>query len=167
MLCQRYLPRLRRWASGRLPQEVRRLVDTDDVVQEVLYRSVERIEEFENRWEGAFQAYLRQAILNRIRREIRTARRKPVHAEVDEALPDRASSPLEDTVGVEALDRYERGLARLRVSDRELVIARVEMDCSYREIALFLDKPSVDAARVAVGRALVRLAEAMRDEGAE
>ena len=35
------------------------------------------------------------------------------------------------------------------------------MDYSYEELAVMLGKPSPDAARVAVSRALVRLAEAM------
>jgi DNA-directed RNA polymerase specialized sigma24 family protein len=42
------------------------------------------------------------------------------------------------------------------------VIARIEMGCSYPEIADALGKPSADAARKATARALVRLAEEMR-----
>ena len=44
---------------------------------------------------------------------------------------------------------------------REAVIARVEMGLGYAEIARHLDKPSADAARMAVSRALVRLAREM------
>jgi RNA polymerase sigma-70 factor (ECF subfamily) len=32
-LYDRYLPRLRRWAKGRIPRKARGLVDTDDVVE--------------------------------------------------------------------------------------------------------------------------------------
>jgi DNA-directed RNA polymerase specialized sigma24 family protein len=36
------------------------------------------------------------------------------------------------------------------------------MGCSYAEVAELMGKPSVDAARMAVSRALVKLAEEMR-----
>ena len=35
-LTARYLPRLRRWASGRLPRWARDLADTEDLVQETV-----------------------------------------------------------------------------------------------------------------------------------
>jgi DNA-directed RNA polymerase specialized sigma24 family protein len=40
LLAARYLVRLRRWASGRLPHQARDLVDTADVVQECLVRAL-------------------------------------------------------------------------------------------------------------------------------
>ena len=52
-------------------------------------------------------------------------------------------------------------LGRLRPEDREAIVARVEMDFSYEEVAQALGKPSAGAARVAISRALVRLAEEM------
>src|SRR5690349_24879010 len=76
-LFARYLPSLRRWASGRLPRWTRDLMDTDDLVQETVVRAVKRIDRFESRHEGALQAYLRQAVVNRIRDEVRRARRSP------------------------------------------------------------------------------------------
>ena len=42
------------------------------------------------------------------------------------------------------------------------MIARIELGCSYAEVAELMDKPSADAARMTVSRALVRLAEEMR-----
>src|SRR6476620_10404692 len=76
-LFARYLPPLRRWASGRLPRWTRDLMDTDDLVQETVFRAVKRIDRFESRHEGALQAYLRQAIVNRIRDELRRNKRAP------------------------------------------------------------------------------------------
>ena len=38
-LCTRYLPRLTRWAHGRLPAGARGAIDTHDVVQETLAQS--------------------------------------------------------------------------------------------------------------------------------
>jgi RNA polymerase sigma-70 factor (ECF subfamily) len=67
-------------------------------------------------------------------------------------------------VGAEALARYERALARLDEDDRALVLARVEMDLDYAAVAVSCGKPSPDAARMAVTRALVRLAKEMNGD---
>ena len=61
----------------------------------------------------------------------------------------------------EAVERYEAALARLRAEEREAIVARIEMGGSYQEVAQALGKPSADAARMAVSRALLRLAEEM------
>ena len=157
----RHLPALRRWASGRLPRWTRDLMDTDDLVQETVVRAVTRIESFEPRHEGALQAYLRQAIVNRIRDEVRRSVRAPASTPLDDNEADRAASPLDEAIGREAVDRYEAALARLRPEEREAIVVRVEMDGSYQEVAQALGKPSADAARMAVSRALLRLAEEM------
>jgi DNA-directed RNA polymerase specialized sigma24 family protein len=47
----------------------------------------------------------------------------------------------------------------LKPEDRELIVARVEMEYTYEELAQVLGKPSPEAARKAAQRALVRLAE--------
>jgi RNA polymerase sigma factor (sigma-70 family) len=160
-LFARHLPALRRWASGRLPRWTRDLMDTDDLVQETVFRAIKRIESFVPRHEGALQAYLRQAILNRIRDEVRRTVRSPIATELDENQSDRAASPLDEAIGREAVERYETALACLRPEEREAIVARAEMDCSYQEVAQALGKPSADAARMAVTRALLRLAEEM------
>lgn len=160
-LCARFLPSLRRWASGRLPRGARVLMDTDDLVQETVVRAVKRLGSFEPRHEGALQAYLRQAVMNRIRDEIRRARRSPDSTGLDERHADAAASPLDIAIGQEAVERYEAALSRLRPEEREAIVARIEMDGSYQDVAVALGKPSADAARMAVSRALLRLAQEM------
>jgi len=160
-LFARFLPSLRRWASGRLPRWTRDLMDTDDLVQETVMRAINRIDRFESRHEGALQAYLRQAIVNRIRDEIRRGKRSPAETPLDDNAADRGASPLELAIGVEALARYEAALARLRPEEREAIVARIEMDGTYQDVARAIGKPSPDAARMAVSRALLRLAEEM------
>ena len=90
-LFARYLPPLRRWASGRLPRWARDLADTPDLVQDTLFHVFRKVETFEHRGEGAFQAYLRQALMNRIRNELRNSRWRPERAALDESLPDPGS----------------------------------------------------------------------------
>jgi len=161
-LFARYLPALRRWASGRLPRWARDISDTHDLVQETLLQTFKRVEAFEARGPGAFQAYLRQAVLNRIRNELRRHQRKPVIAELDSNHMAGTPSPLEAALGREAAERYEEALTELRTEDRELLIARLEMGYDYDELAETFDRPTADAARKAVQRAMVRLVEAMR-----
>jgi RNA polymerase sigma-70 factor (ECF subfamily) len=158
----RYLPRLSRWASGRLPQWARDLSDTDDLVQDTLIRSVANLEHFEARGEGALQAYLRGAVMNRIRDEIRRKRRTPARGPLDSTITAQGKSPLEAAIGAETLAKYDSALDRLDSETREAVIARIEMGCSYAEIAELMGKPSADAARMTVSRALIKLAEEMR-----
>lgn len=161
-LIARYLPRLRRWASGRLPVWARDLADTTDLVQETVVRTFNRLEQFEPRGEAALQGYLREALMNRIRDELRKAKRRPAVEPVDTGVLDQAASPLEHLIGSEAVERYEAALARLKPSDRDAVIARVEMGLNNQELAVALGKPSPNAARMAAERALLRLAEEMR-----
>lgn len=160
-LCARYLPRLQRWAHGRLPPWARGALDTHDLVQDIFIRVLQRIGEFEPRHEGAFHAYLRQALLNRVRDEVRHAHLRSPAEPLDTARPSSDPSPLEEAIGQEALERYEAALGRLRPADQGAIILRIELGYPYAEVAAALDKPSAAAAHMAVSRALVRLAEEM------
>ena len=86
---------------------------------------------------------------------------RPGRDSLDDGTRDAGASPLEEAIGSQALQRYEAALGRLGEGDRELILARVEMGMSYAEVAASTDRPSADAARMAVGRALLRLAEEM------
>jgi RNA polymerase sigma-70 factor (ECF subfamily) len=66
-LFARYLPRLHRWAHGRVPTWARDGADTADFVQETVLHTLRRLDAFEPQREGALMAYLRRALLNRIR----------------------------------------------------------------------------------------------------
>lgn len=165
-LIRRYLPALRSWASGRLPRDARNLLDTDDLVQDTLVRSVQGIARFEHRREGALLSYLRQAVVNRVRDEVRRLARHPGRSELDDDLPAAGPTPLEDAIGREGMARYEDALAALGDAEREGVIARLEMGWSYAEVARAVGSPSANAARMMVSRALLRVAERMTDDDA-
>jgi RNA polymerase sigma-70 factor, ECF subfamily len=162
-LLERYLPRLRRWATGRLPAYARDLGDTNDLIQEAAIGTFRNFPRFQQRGEGGLHAYLRTAVVNRIHDEVRRAGRRPPLDEISTALPTAQTSPLEHAIGQEALGRYERALAQLGEVEREAVIARIELGFSYEEIATLVGKPSPDAARVAISRALDKLARLMSE----
>jgi RNA polymerase sigma factor (sigma-70 family) len=160
-LFARHLKPLQRWASGRLPKWARDLADTDDLVQDTLLQTFKRMDDFQPRRVGALQAYLREAVLNRLRNELRRKGRQPHAVELDGLeLADR-HSPLEEAIGREGVEAYERALQRLKPEEREAIIARLEMGCSYEELADALGKPTPEAARKAAERALLRLVEEM------
>jgi len=161
-LLARYLPRLQRWASGRLPSGVRTMLDTGDLVQDAVMNALRHLDTIEVRTEGALQVYLRRAVSNRIIDLYRRAGRRPAREEIPADAAASGPSPLEAAIGAQALESYDRALSRLNEDDRQGIVLRVELGLDFEEIAGQLGKPSRDAARMAVARAIARLAEEMR-----
>lgn len=161
-LIRRYWPRLERWACGRLPPGARDLYDTGDLVQETMLAALRRLEDFVPEHDGALLAYLRTAVLNRIRSLARRSQRPSDKIDLDSRIADLGHSPLEHAIGRDAVERYERALARLRPEDRDAIYTKIELDLPYEQIADALGKPTVTAARMTVSRALVRLAREMQ-----
>jgi RNA polymerase sigma factor (sigma-70 family) len=162
LLVARCLPALRRWSHGRLPSFARGAHDTADIVQDAVSRALAHLGDFESRHQGALQAYLRQAVMNRIRDVIRYQKRRPGQTDPSESLLADETSALDRLIGAEDIERYEAALLRLRPQDREAIVGRLELQYSYAELALILDKPTANAARVAVMRAIVRLVDEIR-----
>lgn len=165
VLAARLLPRLKRWAAGRLPAWARDLAETQDLVQETITSVLAHLREFEPRHEAALTVYLREALANRIRNEMRRAMRHPPAdgLEVARHQPSVYPSPLERAVTREAVDRYDATLKTLSPEDREAIVGRLELHYSYQELAHAWGVSSADTARKRVERALKRLAMAMRD----
>ncbi len=130
-------------------------------MQITLIRVLGKLDGFEAQHPGAFLAYLRRTLLNNLRNEIRHEASRPRGAAPDEALCAPGPSPLEQTIGVRAMEAYEAALERLTDDQREAVVLRLELGCKHEEIAQLLGKASANAARMLVTRGLVRLAELM------
>jgi RNA polymerase sigma-70 factor (ECF subfamily) len=156
-LLERCLPPVKRWAHGRLPAHARGALDTGDLVQEAAIHVLRRLDKFEPRHVGAMQAYLRTSVVNRIRDEIRRVGRRPESVEMTTEPTSDATSPLEVAIRGEAYERYRSALTKMRPRDREMVVARVEMQWSVDQIAQRFMMTSLDAARVAISRSLKRL----------
>lgn len=162
-LAARFLPILRRLAHGRLPRLAQGPIDTDDLVQNTLVRAFNRLEGFEPRREGAFMAYLRQILMNLLRDEGRRVARSPGLEALGEDVADGRHTPLEEAIGNDVLQTYERGLARLPEDQREAVVLRIELGLPYQQVADAIGSLSANAARMTVVRALSRLAEHMKE----
>ena len=161
-LFARWLPWLRQRARGRLPHWARGVVDTSDLVQEVLLRTLRRLTGFESTSSAAFREYLLRAVEHRIRDEMRrVVRRRPQHDLDGEELRATGPSPLQEAIDGEAWERYLRALGRLTERERRLIVGRAELGYSFRQLALVDQRASAEAARKALGRALVRLSQEM------
>jgi len=161
ILIERALPPLRRWSRGRLPGYARAGEDTEDVVQDAILGTFKRVKRFEHRTVGGLQAYLREAVVNRIRDLIRGSRRRGLKVPTGEDLRDTLPSPLERAIMRERLDEFLEALQRLRPVDRQVIVWRVELGYSVDEIAQRLGK-SKAASAMAVSRALARLGTEMQ-----
>lgn len=162
LLVERCLPPLRRWAHGRLPQFARDRLDTGDLVQEAVRRVLGKLDRFDARHVGALQAYLRQAVRNQICDEIRRVRRRSVPVELTDTFEDEQPSALEVLIARENVELYEAAMKRLASTDRELIVARFEMGHDFEAIAVATGKPTAAAARMAVARAIGKLADELR-----
>lgn len=153
------LPRLRRWARGRLPRWVRRAADTSDLLQDVVLGTLARLDVFQSRSRLALAAYLRAAVRNRIADEHRRAGRW-VCCEVADTLPSSERTPFDQAVDAETRRRYLAALKQLGRRDRNLIVAHLELDYTHAQLACMIGR-SPNAARMALTRAMARLARRM------
>ena len=124
--------------------------------------ALKHLDSFDCRGDGALQAYLRQGVVNRIRNEIRKRSFRGASESLDSGVADDGTSPLEAAIASQTFARYDAALGRLKPLERDAVIARLEFQMSYEEIAAAIDSPTANAARMTVVRALTRLAAEMR-----
>ena len=160
-LVARYLPVLKRLAHNRLPPQARDLAATEDLVQLTVIKVLDRLDTFTPEGPGALLAYLRTALMNTLRDELRRCKRLPqrVDAEILDGRPASAPTPIEQVLSEQALAAYESALATLKPVDRDLVSLRIEFGLDYAEIASLSGLRTANAARMRVSRALLQLAE--------
>ena len=164
-LFERYRPWLRRWSRGRLPRRARGAVDTSDLVQETLQRTLTHLTSFKSTQARALRVYLRRAVDNRIRDEMRRATfRQGVILPEGSVRGSHAAVQHRQLVDDETWRRYLDAVKRLPDRDRRLVVARTELGYNSAQLA-FLERLSSPAvARVTLRRAMLRLSGLMSDE---
>ena len=155
-LVARHWPRLQRWAHRRLPGWARAEADTPDLVQDAFLGAWRNLSAFEPRSRHALASYLRAAVRNRICDEHRRiARRAPGPLPHEISAPESVS-PLDRLLALEKERRYRIALAKLSDSDRELIVAHVELGYSHAQLGHMTGR-SANAARMALQRAIERL----------
>jgi RNA polymerase sigma factor (sigma-70 family) len=162
-LVARHLPALRRWAHGRLPRWARSAADTTDLIHDTLVGTFRRLERLEPRGQDALSAYLREAVRNRIRDEHRRVARRGVPQPLETSLTDPRPSPLDRTMSRDLEARYRAALSRLTPGERDLVVGHIELAYNHAQLGHMTGR-SPHAARMALRRAIARLAILMREQ---
>ena len=163
-LFARYSTRLRRWAHGRLPGYARSYGDTNDLVQDTMIQVFKSLDAFEPRHAGAFLAFVRQTLRNKLIDRLRAAKSRGVSEPIDDRHASTLPSPHEQAVATRLLESYEHGLEQLKPAYQEAIFVRVELGLSWTEVMDILHKSSTAAAQMTVHRALVALAREMGHE---
>lgn len=161
-LVARCLPDLHKWAHRRLPAWVRSAADTNDVVQDAVLGTLARLDAFQPHGRRALASYLRAAVRNRIADEHRRSARWAGSSDGLESLPSEDASPLQRAIGEETERRYREALGTLPMRDQQLIVAHFELDYSHAQLGCMIGR-SPHAARMALTRAVARLAARMRD----
>lgn len=171
----RYAPRVLAAVRLRLGAELRKKVESWDVLQEVMLESLKQVEQFDPRNEGALLNWLGQIALNRIRdaHAFHHAQRRDMQREqplrkmgLEEEThrvfpPADGPSPSELLILGENIEQLERALDRLSPEERELIIARKIEEQSFVDLGQHFGL-STDAVRMRFNRALAKLVEEFR-----
>jgi RNA polymerase sigma-70 factor (ECF subfamily) len=148
------LPGVRRYLVGRVPGGL----DVEDIAQEACLRVLSRLGTLQFRTGEEVAAYFRRAAWNLVLdHHRRTARRPVIHALADEVAGGQPS-PLDRLLLLERRGRISARLARLRPEMRRAILLRAPGACDQR-LAVLLRRPSAGAARVAITRALAKVAD--------
>lgn len=126
----RYREALTRLARGRLCGDVRRRLDTEDIVQSTFIAAHESLEGFEHRGPGSFHAWLRQILTNRLMQrqrdhlcDQRDARR---HADADALFAEHDSGAVTPDEALQAAEEqllFAEALTELPERAQEVLIA--------------------------------------------
>jgi RNA polymerase sigma-70 factor, ECF subfamily len=176
-LLARHRDGLRSFVEMRLDPRVAARVDPSDVVQEAQMEVVRRLDDFLKRRPMPFRLWVRKTAYERLRdlhkHHVKRAKRS-VRREV--ALPERSSlllvrpllggrsTPSQRLEAQELAERVARVVAELSQADREILLMRHAEGMPFDEIACLLDVEPA-AARKRFGRALIRLQQALSDQG--
>jgi RNA polymerase sigma-70 factor, ECF subfamily len=174
-LCRRYQARVLAAVRMRLGAELRRRVESWDIVQDVMIDALRRLNSFEYRTEGAFLHLLNRVVENKIRDEAdkqHAARRTPDREIfLDGSRSPGGVSPLENLKDSatptpskvmslhEDLALLEQAMDRLAAESeeyRDLIVAVKIEGLMYTEIGAQLGI-SADAARMKLQRAMAAL----------
>jgi RNA polymerase sigma-70 factor (ECF subfamily) len=176
-LLTRYRPEMRAFVEVHLSPRLAARVDPSDVVQEAQMEVVRRMDDFLQRRPMPFHLWMRKTAYQRLldlHKHHLKRRRRSVDREV--AWPDRSSlllarpllaggpSPSQRLEAEDLARRVAQAVARLAEPDREILLMRHGEQMPFEEIAQLLDiEPA--AARKRFGRALLRLQQALSDQG--
>jgi len=165
-LYERYADRVLAIVRLRMGAELRGCLESGDLAQSALLASLQGIQGFEYRHEGAFLHWLAQVVENRIRNEVEhfhrqrrdRAREVPLEAAGTDVLAGRTAGPQTKASLREQMARLEAAMEQLPPHYREIILLRKYEGLSFKEIAKRLGQ-SEDACRMLLARALAALSK--------
>ena len=178
-LLDRYQGPVRGLVRKRLGTELRRELDSGDLVQEAMVEVLEGLGRFRpDEGERAFVRWLSVLVENRLRELARyhragkrdAAKRVPLERKGPEERPIDPTwdgeTPSQEASQREARDLYEQALESLPAAQAELLRLR-NTGASWESIAAQVGAASADAARMSHSRAKVALIKALSGSGGE
>jgi RNA polymerase sigma-70 factor (subfamily 1) len=161
-LYERCAGRLLAYIRLKMGRELRARLESRDILQATLLKSVEHLKDFEGQHGGSLMAWLAKIAEHEIRdradyqqRQRRDAARE-VPIDTDAALPAPARSALSQAILTEEAERLEAALESLTPAHREVILLRKFEELPFGEIARRLGK-SEDACRMLLARAMTAL----------
>lgn len=177
-LFARYRPRVLAIARSRLGQNLRRALDSQDLVQEALVEAARDLDRFEWRGESSLIRWMARLLEHRATAQadrlgaLKRDRKREISLDgtgSGSMGPGRAASsldPLELAERGEMEERVRQALDRLAERQREVILLRDYAGCSWEEVAQELELASPDAARMLHVRAVAKLGQLLGAEGA-
>jgi RNA polymerase sigma-70 factor (ECF subfamily) len=169
-LYERCAGRLLAYIRLRLGRELRARLESRDILQSSLLKSLEHIDEFKGSETRSLMAWLAAIAEHEIRdradyhqRHRRDAAREMAIDE-DAPLAAVARSALTQAIMSEEAARLERALEELSPEHREVILLRKFEELSFREIGERLNR-SEDACRMLLARAMTSLTLALERTG--
>ncbi len=170
-LMRTHLASLRAFVRARTSADLRRREADSDLVQTVCREALRSLGDYKWQGEGSFRLWLFSLTLNKLRNkhDYHYAQKRDRHREVSgpqgyERLATAyrtVSTPSENAIARELVDKVEAALDRLEPAQRDVIVLSRIVGLSHKEIGEQLGK-SEGAARTALNRALAKLASAMQ-----
>jgi len=175
-LFERYRPRLLRIVRVRLGERLRRYLDEEDVVQEVLLVAARKIGEFEPRGHASILHWLVRIAENQIRQKKDHYERDKRHRDREvelaqtagalghgDVLPARELSPSQKAIRAEFEELLDTYVEELDPPEyREVILLRDYYQEEWEDVRRTLGRPTVAAAQELYRRAYQRLREKMQ-----
>lgn len=154
------LPALRHWTRRRFSQC--NAHDADDLVQTALLRALDRGDAVSFHGAAGALAYLRKIVLNEVRRQAQLHLRRGIAVQIEDSLNDGLDPVFHAMQATERARAYAGALRTLSPRQQRHLAWRLQHGLSFIQIARESGS-SIDGARMLVGRALRKMATALRD----
>jgi len=169
-LYQRVAGRLLAVIRLRMGRDLRRRMESRDILQATLVKSFERLDQFAGGDGATLLAWLARIAENEIRDQADFQHRQrrdialsiPLDA-VGEVMATRVRSAFSQVAIGEEFERLEAALERLDPDHRDVIVLRKLEELSFREIAARMAR-SEDACRMLLARAMTALTFALQEQ---